>query len=175
MPGTEIRIVGEDGRVAPTGEAGEIEVRGPQVMPGYWNQPDETSTVFHEGWLRTGDIGRLNASGRVTILDRKKDLISVSAFNVYPSQIEECLAALPSVEEAAVVGAPDEVTGEAVVAFVVRSPTGGALTEAEVREHCRRHLAPYKVPKRVEFRAVLPKTAIGKVDRRALRRELVGG
>lgn len=171
MPGTEIRIVGEDGRVAATGEAGEIEVRGPQVMPGYWNQPDETAAVFDDGWLRTGDIGCLNAAGRVTILDRKKDLISVSAFNVYPSQIEECLAALPSVDEAAVVGVPDDVTGEAVVAFVVCAAAAGAVTEDEIREHCRRHLAPYKVPKRVVFRTDLPKTAIGKVDRKVLREE----
>ena len=169
MPMTEIRIVGEDGRVAAVGEAGEIEVRGPQVMPGYWNNPGETAAVFHDGWLRTGDIGRVDELGWVTILDRRKDLISVSAFNVFPSQIEECIASLPAVADAAVVGVPDEITGEAVVAFVV-CPSG-ALTEREIREHCRGHLAAYKIPKRVLFRADLPKTALGKLDRKALRLE----
>jgi len=169
MPMTEIRIVTEDGRIAGAGEAGEIELRGPQVMPGYWNKPDETAAVFHDGWLRTGDIGRVTAAGRVTILDRKKDLISVSAFNVFPTQIEECIAGMTGVAEAAVVGVPDDVTGESVVAFVVCAE--GGLSERDVREYCRGHLAPYKVPKRVLFRADLPKTAIGKVNRRALREE----
>ena len=169
MPMTEIRIVSEDGRIAVAGEVGEIEVRGPQVMPSYWNKPDETAAVFHDGWLRTGDIGRVTGAGRVAIIDRKKDMISVSAFNVFPTQIEECIEAMTGVADAAVVGVPDEVTGESVLAFVV-CPSG-ALSERDVREHCRGHLAPYKVPKRVLFRAELPMTAIGKVNRRALREE----
>ncbi len=169
MPMTQIRVVTEDGRVAAVGEAGEIEVRGPQVMPGYWNKPDETAAVFHDGWLRTGDIGCVNEAGRVTILDRKKDLISVSAFNVFPTQIEECITAMTAVAEAAVVGVPDDITGEAVVAFVV-CPSG-EVTERQIREHCRSHLAAYKVPRRVVFRTELPKTAIGKIDRKVLREE----
>ena len=169
MPMTEIRVVTEDGRDAAVGETGEIEVRGPQVMPGYWNKPDETAAVFHDGWLRTGDVGCINAAGRVTILDRKKDLINVSAFNVFPTQVEERITAMTAVAEAAVVGVPDDITGEAVVAFVV-CPSG-EVTEREIREHCRRHLAAYKVPRRVVFRTELPKTAIGKIDRKMLREE----
>jgi len=169
MPMTEIRIVREDGGVAAVGEAGEIEVRGPQVMHRYWNNPDETAEVFDDGWLRTGDIGSINGAGRVTILDRKKDLIIVSGFNVFPTQIEECIAAIPGVSEGAVVGVPDDAAGEAVVAFVV-CPSGDS-TEREIREHCRQHVAAYKVPRRVVFRTELPKTAIGKVDRKALREE----
>lgn len=170
---TEIRIVTEDGGVAGVGEAGDIEVRGPQVMRGYWNNPDETAAVFHDGWLRTGDIGSINGAGRVTILDRKKDLIVVSGFNVFPTQIEECIGTIAAIAEAAVVGVPDEITGESVVAFVI-CPSGGS-TEREIREHCREHLAAYKVPRRVVFRTELPKTAIGKADRRALREEVRRG
>ena len=169
MPMTEIRIVSEEGRVAAIGAAGEIEVRGPQVMPGYWNNPEETAAVFHDGWLRTGDIGRVNAAGRITILDRKKDLIIVSGFNVFPTQVEECITAIQAVSEAAVVGVPDDTTGESVLACVVCTP--GGSTEREIREHCREHLAAYKIPKRVVFRTELPRTAIGKVDRRSLREE----
>jgi len=172
MPMTEIRIVAEDGGIAGVGEAGEIEVRGPQVMPGYWNNPEETAAVFHDGWLRTGDIGCVNAAGRVTMLDRKKDLIIVSGFNVFPSQIEDCIGGLTAISEAAVVGVADDITGESVVAFVV-CPSGDA-TEREIRDHCREHVAAYKVPKRVVFRTELPKTVIGKVDRRALREEARG-
>lgn len=169
MPMTEIRIVGEDGGVLPVGGEGEIELRGPQVMRGYWDNPVETAAVFHDGWLRTGDIGRLNDAGRVTILDRKKDLVLVSGFNVFPNQVEECLLRDPAITEAAVVGVPDPTTGEAVVAFVVaRVPE---LTEESVRGFCREHLAAYKVPRRVVFRAELPKTPIGKVDRKALRED----
>lgn len=173
MPMTEIRIVTEDGGVAGVGEAGDIEVRGPQVMRGYWNNPDETAAVFHDGWLRTGDIGSINGAGRVTILDRKKDLIVVSGFNVFPTQIEECIGTIAAIADAAVVGVPDEITGESVVAFVI-CPSGGS-TEREIREHCREHLAAYKVPRRVVFRTELPKTAIGKADRRALREEVRRG
>jgi len=169
MPMTEIRIVPEHGGAAGIGETGEIEVRGPQVMGGYWNNPDETAAVFHDGWLRTGDIGCVNAAGRVTILDRKKDMVIVSGFKVFPTQVEACLLSIAAVSEAAVVGVPDDSTGESVVAFVVCA--SGHSTEREIREHCREHLAPYKVPKRVVFRTALPKTAIGKVDRRALRAE----
>ena len=172
MPMTEIRIVAEDGAVVAVGESGEIELRGPQVMRAYWNNPSETAAVFHDGWLRTGDIGRLNEAGRVTILDRKKDMILVSAFNVFPTQVEECLAAHPAVAEAAVVGVPDDTTGESVVAFVVRR--SGEATERGIRDHCRGHLAAYKVPRCVVFRAELPKTAIGKVDRKRLREEARG-
>ncbi len=169
MPMTEIRIAGDDGAVLPVGGEGEIELRGPQVMRGYWDDPAETAAVFHDGWLRTGDVGRLNEAGRVTILDRKKDLVLVSGFNVFPNQVEECLLRDPAITEAAVVGAPDPTTGEAVIAYVVSRVPG--LTEDAVRAFCREHLAAYKVPRRVVFRAELPRTPIGKVDRRALRAE----
>jgi len=169
MPMTEVRIVADDGRVLPPGESGEIEVRGPQVMSCYWEQPAETAAVFHDGWLRTGDIGLLSAAGRVTILDRKKDLVLVSGFNVFPNQVEDALVTHEHVSEAAVVGVPDELTGEAVVAFVVCP--GGLTDECVLRDHCRAYLAGYKVPRHVLFRAELPKTAIGKIDRKALRAE----
>jgi len=146
---------------------GEICVRGPQVMQGYWNHPEETAAVMRDGWLRTGDVGHMDADGYVTITDRQKDMIVVSGFKVYPSEVESVLAALPGVLECGVVGIPDEKTGEAVKAVIVRRDP--ALREEAVIEGCRAALTAYKVPRVVEFRTALPKTAIGKVLRRELR------
>ena len=146
---------------------GEICVRGPQVMKGYWNSPEETAKVMRDGWLKTGDVGYLNAEGYVTLTDRKKEMILVSGFNVYPNEIEAVVMMLPGVLECGVVGVADEKTGEAVkVAIVRRDPD---LTREAVIEHCRTQLTGYKVPRHVEFRDSLPKSPIGKVLRRELR------
>jgi long-chain acyl-CoA synthetase len=169
IPSTEAAIFDDNDKVLPTGQVGEICVRGPQVMPGYWNRADETAKVFtHDGWLRTGDMGFMDERGYFKITDRKKDMIVVSGFKVFPNQIEDAVALHPGVAEVAAIGVPDERSGEAVKIVVVRSdPT---LTEAALLEHCRRHLTDYKVPKVVEFRSEpLPKSAIGKILRRQLR------
>lgn len=169
LPSTEAAIVDSDGRPLPPGEVGEIALRGPQVMRGYWQRPDDTAQVLRpDGWLRTGDMGTMDDQGRFHLTDRKKDMIVVSGFKVFPNEIEDVLALHPGVLEAAVIGVPDERAGEAVKAVVVRKDP--ALTEAEVLAHCRRHLTGYKVPRSVEFRvAPLPKTHIGKTLRRELR------
>lgn len=146
---------------------GELCVRGPQVMKGYWNHPEETAKAMQGGWLKTGDVGHLDAKGYVTITDRKKDLILVSGFNVYPNEIEAVVATHPGVLECGVVGVPDEKSGEAVKVVIVRKDPG--LTREAVIEHCRARLTGYKVPRHVEFRETLPKTPIGKVLRRELR------
>ncbi|MEO8302584.1 MAG: AMP-binding protein [Betaproteobacteria bacterium] len=146
---------------------GELCVRGPQVMKGYWNQPEETAKVMQDGWLKTGDIGNLNAEGYVTITDRKKDMILVSGFNVYPNEIESVVAMHPGVLECGVVGVPDQKTGEAVKVVIVRKDPN--LTKEDVIEHTRTRLTGYKRPRHVEFRDALPKTPIGKVLRRELR------
>ena len=146
---------------------GEICIRGPQVMKGYWGQPGETAKVLREGWLKTGDVGNINAKGYVTITDRKKDMILVSGFNVYPNEIESVVAMHPGVLECAAVGVPDEKTGEAVKVVIVKKDPN--LTTESVIEHCKRELTGYKIPKQVEFRDSLPKTPIGKILRRELR------
>jgi long-chain acyl-CoA synthetase len=146
---------------------GEICVRGPQVMKGYWNSPEETARVMRDGWLRTGDVGYMNPGGYVTLTDRKKEMILVSGFNVYPNEIESVVMMLPGVLECGVVGVTDERTGEAVKVVIVRSDPG--LTGEVVIAHCRTQLTAYKVPRHVEFRDALPKTPIGKVLRRELR------
>ncbi|MEX2259623.1 MAG: AMP-binding protein [Woeseia sp.] len=167
---TDVTIRDDDGNVLPTGEIGEICVRGPQVMEGYWQQPGETAKVmFPGGWLRTGDVGRMDEKGFVYIEDRKKDMILVSGFNVYPNEIESVVVELDCVLEAAAIGVPDEKSGEVVKLFVVRKSE--TLTEAHIIEHCRENLTAYKVPKQVEFRDELPKTNVGKILRRALRDE----
>jgi long-chain acyl-CoA synthetase len=168
---TEIGIVNEAGEFLGVNETGEICVRGPQVMAGYWNRPDETEKVMLPGgWLRTGDIGHMDERGYVYIEDRKKDMILVSGFNVYPNEVEAVLAAHPGVLEAAAVAQPDERSGEVVAAFIVRKDP--ALTERDIIEHARASLTAYKVPKHVYFRSELPKTNVGKILRRALRDEL---
>lgn len=168
---TDAAIIKEDSwEFLPQGTQGEIAVRGPQVMLGYWNRPDETAKVLHDGWLRTGDIGLMDADGYFTIVDRAKDMIIASGYNIYPREVEEALYAHPKVLEAAVVGMPDEYRGETVRAYIVPKP-GEKLTETELDAWCHERLAAYKVPKSYEFRESLPKTLVGKVLRRALREE----
>ncbi|MBS0380089.1 MAG: AMP-binding protein [Proteobacteria bacterium] len=168
---TEVSIKSDSGEDVPLGEAGEICVRGPQVMKGYWNRPDETAKVMlPEGWLRTGDVGRMDENGFVYIEDRKKDMILVSGFNVYPNEVEAAVVTHPGILEAAAVAQPDEHSGEVVALFVVRKDP--ALTEHEVIAHARKSLAGYKVPKHVYFRNDLPKTNVGKILRKALREEI---
>jgi long-chain acyl-CoA synthetase len=171
LPSTELSIRGEADAELGVGEVGEICVRGPQVMKGYWNLPEETArTLTADGWLRTGDMGLVNQRGHVKITDRKKDLIIVSGFKVFPNEVEDVATMHPGVLEAGAIGVPDARSGEAVKLIVVRKDL--ALAEADLIEHCRKHLTGYKVPKQVEFRTEpLPKSAIGKVLRRALRDE----
>lgn len=172
-PSTEMRIMREDGTWADDGESGEICAKGPQVMPGYYNRPDETAKVFHEDesgrWFKTGDIGVRNADGFFKIVDRKKDMVLVSGFNVYPNEVEDVVAQCPGVMEVACVGVPHEKSGEAVKLFVVKKDP--ALTEEQVKAYCRENLTAYKCPRYVEFRDELPKTNVGKILRRALRDE----
>ncbi|MBX9447575.1 long-chain-fatty-acid--CoA ligase FadD [Dickeya chrysanthemi] len=169
VPSTDVRIINDDGKDAAPGEPGELWVRGPQVMSGYWQQPAATYDVLKEGWLATGDIVTANEQGFLKIVDRKKDMILVSGFNVYPNEIEEVVVRHPKVSEAAAVGVPSETSGEAVKVFVVcRDPS---LTEEELISHCRRNLTGYKVPRLFEFRRELPKSNVGKILRRELRNE----
>jgi long-chain acyl-CoA synthetase len=170
IPSTDISIRDDNGREMPTNEVGEICVFGPQLMRGYWNRPDETEKVMFGDWLRTGDIGRMDAAGFVYIEDRKKDMILVSGFNVYPNEIESVVAEHPGVLEVAAIAQPDESSGEAVALFVARKDPN--LTAEDLIKHCRANLTGYKVPKHVYFRAELPKTNVGKILRRALRDEL---
>jgi long-chain acyl-CoA synthetase len=168
IPSTELSIRDDEGRPVPLGEGGEIWVRGPQVMQSYWMRPDETRNVLTEdGWLQTGDIGMLDPDGFVRILDRKKDVIIVSGFKVFPNEVEEVVTLHPGVLEAAAIGVADERTGEAVKLIVVKRDPD--LTEEAVRRHCRDKLTGYKLPKIIEFRNELPKSNIGKVLRKELR------
>jgi long-chain acyl-CoA synthetase len=169
LPGTDVRIVDEDGRDVPEGEPGELIVKGPQVMAGYWQRPDETARAIRDGWLYTGDVAQMDDEGYVFIVDRKKDMILVSGFNVYPNEVEAVIATHPGVQDCAVVGVPDEDTGEWVVAYVIRKDRG--VTVEMIREHCRQSLTAYKVPKLVIFRDELPKSPVGKVLRKDLRQE----
>jgi long-chain acyl-CoA synthetase len=171
MPETEVAIIDADGRPAPQGEPGEIAVRGPQVMSGYWGKPDETAKVMQNGWFLTGDIGTRDGDGYFRIVDRKKDMILVSGFNVYPNEVEDVLARHPGVLESAVIGVPDGASGEAVAAYVVkRDPT---LTAEALREHCKAHMTGYKTPRTVVFRETLPKSNVGKILRKDLRAEVL--
>ena len=170
VPSTEIAILDDDGNQLPVGSVGEIAIRGPQVMAGYWNRPDETAKVMTaDGFFRSGDVGVMDASGYTKIVDRKKDMILVSGFNVYPNEVEGVVSAHPGVLECAVVGVPDDNSGEAVKLFVVKKDP--ALTEKELMEFCKEQLTGYKKPKYIEFRADLPKTNVGKILRRELRDE----
>ncbi|MEM6624385.1 MAG: AMP-binding protein [Pseudomonadota bacterium] len=169
VPSTDLACFGEDGSQLALGETGEIGVRGPQVMKGYWNKPDETATVMNGAWFLTGDIGIMDEDGYVRIVDRKKDMVVVSGFNVYPNEVEDVLTAHPSIREAAVIGVPDGATGEAVKAFIVRADP--ALDVAAVRAYCKEHLTAYKVPKQVAFREDLPKSNVGKILRKDLRED----
>jgi long-chain acyl-CoA synthetase len=167
FPSTDVKLVDEDRKPVAVGQPGELACRGPQVMLGYWQRPDETAKVLEDGWLYTGDVAQMDEEGYFKIVDRKKDMILVSGFNVYPNEVEDCLANHPGVREAAVIGVPDEHSGEVVKAFIVRKDP--ALTAEQVREHCKASLAGYKVPRQVEFREDLPKSPIGKIIRRELR------
>jgi long-chain acyl-CoA synthetase len=170
-PDTEARIVSlETGEDLPVGEVGELVIRGPQVMKGYWNRPDATAETLRDGWLYTGDIARMDSDGYFYVVDRKKDMVIVSGFNVYPREVEEVLFLHPAVKEAVVLGMPDEFKGEIVKAYIVLKEDQSATAD-ELIGYCREHLAPFKVPKQVEFRSELPKTLIGKVLRRALKEE----
>ncbi len=166
LPGTDIRIVDDEDHPLGSGAHGEIEVRGPQVMQGYWKQPEESARTLKDGWLRTGDIGCFDAYGYLEITDRKKDMIIVSGFNVFPNEVEACIAMHPDVADVAVVGFPSEDTGEAVRAFVVSRKK---ITPEEIRAHCRRLLVNYKVPTSFSFLTEIPKNAVGKALRRELR------
>jgi long-chain acyl-CoA synthetase len=170
LPSTDVSIRSMDGAPLPFGERGELCVKGPQVMAGYWRQPDETAKAMTtDGYFRTGDVAVIQPGGEVKIVDRMKDMILVSGFNVYPNEVEDVIALHPGVMEVAVVGLPDDSAGEIVVAYVVcKDP---ALTDEAVRQFCRENLTGYKVPRRVEFRESLPKTNVGKVLRRMLKNE----
>ena len=168
LPSTEMKIIDDDGNEVPIGQPGEIAIRGPQVMAGYWQRPDETARVMTpDGFFKSGDVGVMDERGYFRIVDRKKDMILVSGFNVYPNEVEDVVASLPGVLECAVIGIPDERSGEAVKLVVVKKDT--ALTEAQVMEHCKHNLTGYKLPRVIEFRMELPKTPVGKVLRRELR------
>ena len=170
VPSTWLSIRDDDGNEVPLGQPGEICARGPQVMAGYWNRPDETAKVMTaDGYFRTGDIGVMSADGFTKIVDRKKDMILVSGFNVYPNEIEEVIASHPGVLECAVIGVQDAKSGEAVKAFIVRKDP--SLTAEDVTKFCATQLTAYKVPKQIEFRTSLPKTNVGKILRRELREE----
>ncbi|MBS0358408.1 MAG: AMP-binding protein [Proteobacteria bacterium] len=168
VPSTDISIRDEEGHELGLNQPGELWVKGPQVMQGYWHEPEETAHVLKDGWLYTGDVAMMNEQGYLRIVDRKKDMILISGFNVYPNEVEEIIAACPGVQEVGVVGVPDERTGEAVKAFVVKSDP--ALTEAQVFEFCKNQLTLYKIPKTIEFVTELPKTTVGKILRRELRK-----
>jgi long-chain acyl-CoA synthetase len=167
LPSTEIRCVDDHGVEAAVGEPGELIARGPQIMLGYWKQPSETSNVLRDGWLYTGDIAKMDAEGYFSIVDRRKDMIDVSGFKVFPNEVEEVLAGLQGVRECAVIGIPDAATGEAVKAFIVRGDPD--LDASRVRDFCRSELAGYKVPKFIEFCEDLPKSNVGKILRKDLR------
>jgi len=170
VPSTEISIRDDAGNELPLGQAGEICARGPQVMAGYWQRPEETAQVMtKDGFFRTGDIGVMDDKGMVKIVDRKKDMVLVSGFNVYPNEVEDVIAMHPGVLECAVIGVPDEASGEAVKAFIVKRDP--ALTEDELKRFVAEQLTNYKRPKFIEFRTELPKTPVGKILRRALRDE----
>jgi long-chain acyl-CoA synthetase len=165
---TDLALLDDDGHEVPVGASGEIAIRGPQVMAGYWQRPDETAKVMTaDGWFRTGDIGMVDERGQFRIVDRKKDMILVSGFNVYPNEVEEVISQMPGVLECAAIGMPDERSGEAVKLVIV--PNRPEVTEATVRAYCDQNLTGYKRPKVIEFRTELPKSAVGKVLRRELR------
>jgi long-chain acyl-CoA synthetase len=168
LPSTEVSIRDDDGNELPLGQAGELCIRGPQVMAGYWNRPDETAKVTTaDGFFRSGDIATIDEDGFVKIVDRKKDMILVSGFNVYPNEIEDVVAKHPGVFEVAAVGVPDQHSGEAVKLFIVKKDE--AITDADIFAFCKDQLTGYKRPRIVEFRKELPKSNVGKILRRELR------
>jgi long-chain acyl-CoA synthetase len=171
LPRTMVRIVDEQGNTLPAGETGEIQVKGPQVMQGYWKRDDETANVFRDGWLCTGDIGVMEKDGFFSIVDRKKDMILVSGFNVYPNEVEDVLVSHPGIREAAVIGIPDNTTGEQVRAYII--PSANDLNLEDIKAHCREFLTSYKVPRSFLIRTELPKSNVGKILRKELRKEAI--
>ena len=169
VPNTDIRIMDDTGNEVPIGERGELWVKGPQVMKGYWNRPEDTAEVLHDGWMATGDIVEMGQDLNLRIVDRKKDMIIVSGFNVYPNEIEDVVAHNPKVNEVVAVGVPHPVSGEIIKIFVTKKDE--SLTREELRSYCRQFLTGYKIPKEIEFRDELPKTNVGKILRRVLRDE----
>ena len=169
VPNTDIRIMDDAGNEVPIGERGELWVKGPQVMKGYWNRPEDTAEVLHDGWMATGDIVEMGQDLNLRIVDRKKDMIIVSGFNVYPNEIEDVVAHNPKVNEVVAVGVPHPVSGEIIKIFVTKKDE--SLTREELRSYCRQFLTGYKIPKEIEFRDELPKTNVGKILRRVLRDE----
>ncbi|EOY5376071.1 long-chain-fatty-acid--CoA ligase FadD [Cronobacter dublinensis] len=169
VPSTEVKLIDDDGNEVAPGEPGELCIKGPQVMLGYWQRPDATDEILQDGWLRSGDVAVMDEEGFLRIIDRKKDMILVSGFNVYPNEIEDVVMQHSGVQEVAAVGIPSEASGELVKIFVVKKEA--SLTEEALITFCRRHLTGYKVPKQVEFRTELPKSNVGKILRRELRDE----
>lgn len=167
IPSTEVKLIDDDGNEVGPNTPGELWAKGPQIMTGYWNRPEETDNVLQDGWLKTGDIAEMNEEGFFKIVDRKKEMILVSGFNVYPSEVEETIAMNPKVLEVGVKGCPDDKSNEAVMAFIVKKDA--SLTADEIREHCNKYLTKYKVPKHVEFRDELPKSNVGKILRRLMK------
>jgi long-chain acyl-CoA synthetase len=168
IPSTDACLKDDNGSMLPIGEVGELCIKGPQVMKGYWQRPEETANVIDaDGWLHTGDMAKMDERGYFTIVDRKKDMILVSGFNVYPNEVEDVIALMPGVLEVAAIGVPDDKSGEAVKVFIVRKDPG--LTAEQVKAHARENLTGYKQPRYVEFRSDLPKTNVGKILRKELR------
>lgn len=168
VPSTEIKLIGEDGNEVGPGEPGELCVRGPQIMKGYWNRPEETAKTISDGWLLTGDMACVDEDGYFKIVDRKKDMILISGFNVYPNEVEDVVASHPAVLEVAAIGVPDEHSGEVVKIFVVKK---SEVSKEDIVEFSRKKLTGYKVPKHIEFRDELPKSNVGKILRKDLRNE----
>jgi long-chain acyl-CoA synthetase len=168
IPGTEVQVIDDEGAVLPVGQVGELCCKGPHVMLGYWNAPQATAETIVDGWLRTGDMARIDEDGYIYIVDRKKDMIIVGGMNVYPREVEDVIYGLPQIAECAVVGVPSTIKGEEVVAYISLKE-GEIITPEQVIEHCRLHLAPFKVPREVVIEPELPKSPIGKVLRREVR------
>jgi long-chain acyl-CoA synthetase len=168
VPGIDVAIIGDDGTPLPTGENGEIAVRGPNIMQGYWNDQEQTGQAVVDGWFRTGDVGHLDADGYITIVDRKKDLILRGGYNVYPRDVEDVLIRHPDVVGAVVVGRPDDRLGEEVVAFVALRP-GVALDSAALVAFAREHISANKYPREIKVVDAIPLTSVGKVDRKRVR------
>lgn len=169
VPNTDVRIIKEDGHEAELDEPGELWVKGEQVMQGYWQRPEATAEVLMDGWMATGDVVIMDKDHYLRIVDRKKDMILVSGFNVYPNEIEDVVMLNDKVAEVVAIGVPNEVSGETIKIFVVKKDE--SLTRDELRKHCRVHLTGYKIPKEIEFREELPKSNVGKILRRVLRDE----
>ena len=168
LPSTDIKFITDDGKEAGIDEPGELLAKGPQVMRGYWQRPDETSNnLTKDGWLKTGDIAQISTNGFIKIVDRKKDMILVSGFNVFPNEVEEVITQIPGILEVGVIGIKDEKSGEAVKACIVLKDK--SLQKETIIAHCREHMVNYKVPKYIDFLETLPKTNIGKILRRKLK------